>query len=319
MKRRWLTIILCAILLLSMFTGCKEAKETSGIHIYYIDALGNGIVPELYELKGKSREQQVEEVVRLLESDPESGDYRRSIPEDVSVTDIVIDKTVVTLNFDRNYHEITGYTEVLVRAAVVKSILQVKGIESVSFYVADVPLQDEKGTLIGSMTEESFIEDYGEETGSLSKTALVLYFSSADGQSLVKKNVDVYYNNNVPMERVIVDNLIKGVEDSDAKSVIPTGTKLLNVTVTDGVCYVNFDSSFLNVDSGIASEVILYSIVNSLTELSTINKVQILVNGGSTMPENGMNFKLGTSYERNTSMSMEAVQRELVIEEGQTD
>lgn len=319
MKRKWIAVSLCVTMLLTLFTGCKNKQETTGSNIYYIDALGNGIVPELHELNGKSREKQVKEVVRLLESEPESGDYRRTIPEDVTVTDIVIDKTAVTLNFNRNYQEITGYTEVLVRAAVVKSLLQVKGIESVSFYVTDVPLQDDKGTLIGSMTEDSFIEDYGEETGSLSKTALILYFSSADGQSLVKKNVDVYYNNNVPMERVIVDNLIKGVEESDAKSVIPSGTKLLNVTVTDGVCYVNFDSSFLNVDSGIASEVILYSIVNSLTELSTVNKVQILVNGGSTMPDNGMSFKLGTSYERNTSMTMEAVQRELIIEEGQTD
>lgn len=116
------------------------------------------------------------------------------------------------------------------------------------------------------------------------------------------------------MERVIVDNLIKGVDDADAKSVIPSGTKLLNITVTDGVCYVNFDSSFMNIDSGIASDVILYSIVNSLTEMSNINKVQILVNGASSMQNNGVNFKLGTSYERNTSMTMDAVDRELVVE-----
>lgn len=315
MRKKFFCCILCLMMALSLFSGCKSNKDTEGTNIYYIDALGNGIVPEKHILSGKSKEKQVKEVVKLLAQTPETADFRQTIPEEISVSDIVIDHSSVVLNFDRNYEDITGYTEVLVRAAVVKSLLQIKGIDSVSFYVADEPLQDSKGILVGSMTADTFIDDYGEETGSLSKTSLTLYFASADGQSLVKKNVDVYYNKNVPMERVIVDNLIKGVDDADAKSVIPSGTKLLTITVTDGVCYVNFDSSFMNIDSGIASDVILYSIVNSLTEMSNINKVQILVNGASAMSNNGVNFKLGTSYERNTSMTMDAVDRELVVED----
>ena len=314
MRKKLVCLGLCLILVSTALSGCTSKKDTEGTNIYYIDALGNGIVPEKHELSAKSKEKQVKEVVKLLGQTPESADYRQTIPEGMNVSDIVIDHSSVVLNFDRNYGDITGYTEVLVRAAVVKSLLQIKGIESVSFYVADEPLQDSKGILVGSMTAETFIDDYGEETGSLSKTALTLYFASADGQSLVKKNVNVYYNKNVPMERVIVDNLIKGVDDADAKSVIPSGTKLLNITVTDGVCYVNFDSSFMNIDYCIASDVILYSIVNSLTEMSNINKVQILVNGASSMQNNGVNFKLGTSYERNTSMTMDAVDRELVVE-----
>ena len=59
---------------------------------------------------------------------------------------------------------------------------------------------------------------------------------------------------------------------------------------------------------------VLYSIVNSLTELDTVNKVQILVDGASTMPQTGIGFKLGTSYERDTSMAMKATEREVLVE-----
>ena len=127
--------------------------------------------------------------------------------------------------------------------------------------------------------------------------------------------VDVYYNNNIARERLVIENLIKGIDEQDAKSPIPSGTKLLNITVTDGVCYVNFDSTFLNVDSGMSADVVVYSIVNSLTELDNINKVQLLVNGASSVAGNNSMIKLGTSYERDATKVIEAVEREILNED----
>ena len=48
---------------------------------------------------------------------------------------------------------------------------------------------------------------------------------------------------------------------------------------TDGVCYVNLDENFLMVVNNVSTDVSIYSIVNSLSELSNVNKVQILING----------------------------------------
>ncbi len=67
------------------------------------------------------------------------------------------------------------------------------------------------------MNDDTFINDYGAETGSLEKTKLTLYFASADGQSLVKQEKDVYYNKNVARERLIMDYLLKGPDSDDAK------------------------------------------------------------------------------------------------------
>lgn len=315
MRKRWIAWMLLVALVLSLFTGCKRESSENSTKIYYMDALGNGLVTEEHVLKSESREKQAKEIMKLLASAPENANYRRTIPEGVEVLDIVFDKGTITINFDHNYEDVTGYTEVLIRAAIVKSLLQIKGVESVTFYVADKPLLDSKGILVGSMSGETFIEDYGQETDSLIKTTLTLYFASADGQSLVKKYVDVYYNNNIARERLVIENLIKGIDEQDAKSPIPSGTKLLNITVTDGVCYVNFDSTFLNVDSGMSADVVVYSIVNSLTELDNINKVQLLVNGASSVAGNNSMIKLGTSYERDATKVIEAVEREILNED----
>ena len=72
-------------------------------------------------------------------------------------------------------------------------------------------------------------------------------------------------------------------ENSDIYPLINPATKVLGVTVKDGTCYVNLDNGFLTQTYNVSAEVQIYSIVNSLVELSNINKVQIAVNGNTDM------------------------------------
>lgn len=74
--------------------------------------------------------------------------------------------------------------------------------------------------------------------------------------------------------------------------------KLLSVTTVDGVCYVNFDAGFTNQDYEIQEPIVIYSIVDSLSELSTVSKVQISVNG-STKGVYRDSYKLDKIYDRN--------------------
>ncbi len=309
--KRLKTFALCLVLIfISLFTACGSETTEGGISIYYMNALGNGLKTENHVLTTDVVEDQIDEVLELLAQEPNTTEYRRSIPEGVEITDILIDEADVTLYFNHTYSELSGYTEVLVRAAVVESLIQIDGVSSVTFCVDSEPLVTSAGTVVGAMTAESFIYDYGEETDSLASTTLTLYFASADGQSLVERSTDVYYNANISIERLVIDQLISGIEGDDAVSPIPSGTKVVSVTVTDGICYVNFDSTFLTGSTIASSDVLLYSIVDSLTELSNINKVQILVDGGTDATGATFTFSLGTSYERDLSLLQEETETE---------
>jgi germination protein M len=79
--------------------------------------------------------------------------------------------------------------------------------------------------------------------------------------------------------------------------VIPKGTRIVNVSVVDGVCYVNLDDNFRNQDYGVNESIVIYAIVDSLTEIPTINKVQISVNGDTSGVYRD-SFKLSDMYER---------------------
>ena len=125
------------------------------------------------------------------------------------------------------------------------------------------------------MNQDSFIENPGEQINSIQCTTLKLYFANETGDGLVEETrSDVYYSSNVSME------------------------KLIMVSVVDGVCYVSLDENFKNQDYQVNEAVVIYSIVDSLTELSTISKVQISVNGDTSGTYRD-NFKLSDMYDRN--------------------
>lgn len=301
MKKKILVLFLLFSLLCSFASGC-DTDEKDDFRIYYLNAMGDGITPVSYAAKATGTTGLIEEALEQLAAEPEDVNYRKTIPANVNIVETHLDKEALSVYFDGGYKELTGYTEVLVRAAIVKTLVQIDGVESVSFFVLSEPLLDSSGSLVGSMTADTFVEDYGNETQSLATTDLTLYFASADGQSLVVQETEVHYNKNIARERLIIEYLLKGPKDSDVIGVIPSGTKVLNVTVADGVCYVNFDSTFLEQRGDVSSQVVLYAIVDSLTELSYVNKVQILVDGGSIMPANGPDFLLGHSYERDVTL-----------------
>lgn len=108
-----------------------------------------------------------------------------------------------------------------------------------------------------------------------------LYFANETGDKLVKvTNGGGYYSINVPLEKKIVELLIKGPPgDSDAKPTIAKDTKILGVSIVEGVCYVNLDKTFMNQSMNVQQELPVYSIVNSLMDACKIHGVQISVEG----------------------------------------
>ena len=91
---------------------------------------------------------------------------------------------------------------------------------------------------------------------------------------------EVFHSMNTSLERLVVEQLLAGSQNGGL-SVMPKNTKVLNVSLTDNTCYVNLDSGFISGDTDVAEYIPIYAIVDSLTELQTVNKVQITVNGSA--------------------------------------
>lgn len=319
-SRRYMIVSLCLVLLSALtcvMAGCGGETEESAYHIEYLNKNKTCIIKMPYEPESVEKEDMIREFLAVLSSDSDHVECRKPIPNEVEVVNYSLDGVLLTLHFDLDYEKMNAVEEVLCRAAIVRTMTQIKGVECVAFYIGDTPLADAKGNLVGSMTADSFVENPGEQINSIQNTTLTLYFSNESGDGLVKEiREDVYYSSNVSLEKLIMEQLLEGPGISGAKSAIPEGTKLVTVSVVDGVCYVNLDETFKNQNYKINEAVVIYSIVDSLSELPTINKVQISVNGDTSGVYRD-NFALSNMYDRNLDYVIDAKSEatEEVIEE----
>ena len=189
-------------------------------------------------------------------------------------------------------------TEVLTRAAIVRTLTQIEGINYVNMKIGDKDLTDSLGAVIGSMTADQFVDNSGNEINTYENVDLTLYFASENGKYLVKAIRPVEYSSNISLERVIVENLIMGPSGENLYPTINPNTKIQSVTVKDNICYVNLSEDFLIQQSNVTPEVTIYSIVNTLVELSNVNKVQIAIGGNNSVIFRET-FELTMLFERN--------------------
>ncbi len=273
-------MILCLMGILSL-TACSE-KEGTEMNLFYMNTDGNMLVQEEYIRTEKLSEKAVEEVLEALKNPENKKENVSVITKNVEIESFTLKNNKLELVFNKEYIKLTKSEEVLLRAAVVQSLVQIPDITFVSFYVEDEPLKDSNGKIIGMMSSEDFVQNIGSSLKSYQSTELKLYFVNADGTKLsMEKRSDVKYGINTSIEKLVVEQLMKGTTSSKRSSSVASTVKLMGVSVKEGICYVNFDSTFLDGGLNQVPEVTIYSIVNSIIANGNATKVQILVEGSS--------------------------------------
>ena len=295
-----LKIFLLLTMCMFLMTGCKkeEILEEGQSAIYYLNKDGTSVVPVAYEITGETAEKKIEELLLKLEEAPESVDYRRTIPENVTLLQYTLDRKQLYLDFSSEYLNLDKATEVLVRAAIVHTMTQVEEVSYIGFQIAGEPLKDTKGNNIGLMNANTFLDNMGSEENATKIVKLNLYYANKSGDKLKTQSSVLEYNANVAVEKVVVEQLIAGPSEEGFFATIPKDTKVMSITTKDGVCYVNLDTAFTGQGYDVLGAVTIYSIVNSLTEISGISSVQILVNGETSITYKD-NISLETTFQRN--------------------
>ena len=299
--RKWLWILLLAVPLL--MAGCRKQQQVdeSGYQIWYINQDETCLKYENKELQSKNEEGLLREMMEVMRETPTDDELKPVIPEDVELLDFDFEHNQLYLDFSPEYKKMPKVYEVLCRAAIVRTMGQIDGVEYVDFQVNGEPLTDLEGKEIGLMNEDQFIENAGEEINAYKTADLTLYFSNKAGDKLVEQRVAMEYNSNISLEKLIVEQLIAGPPFEGAYPTIPSETKLLNISIKDNICYVNLDEGFLGTGYNVIESIPVYSIVNSLIENTDAQKVQISINGESNrMFRESINFD--TIFEKNEGL-----------------
>ncbi len=288
MKKRMILAVV-VLLVTAGLCACGRGKQEGSYsyQIYYVNKEGTCVVSEEYvtDTSSEDKEELLQEFIGLLKDTSDRPEYLSPLSD--SYQGYALNEGQVNLDFSEDYAKQGHIVEVLGRAAVVRTVTQINGIDTVTFSVQGEALVDAIGIPVGAMTADSFIDNAGTEINAYVDTEFRLYFANETGDALTEVSRNVIYNSNISMEQQVVEELIKGPRQDDVagyEAGYPTvnpAVTILSVTVRDRVCYVNLSEEFLTPVYDVTSQVALYSIVNSLVELPGVNKVQISIDGNT--------------------------------------
>lgn len=274
---------LCLLVLCLFLSACgKEQNEDKDIiQVYFVSNSETKVEMHPMEMTRKDSESRLQELLTYLSTQPEKLEYKVPLNMGFQVLDTSLKEGKLLINVDSSYTELPVTTEILVRAALVRTLTQLENVNYVGISVAGDQLFDSFGNPVGWMSADQFIDNDGNEINTYELAKIKLYFADEEGTGLIAAFREKHYSTNTPLERFVVEELIQGPSGQVA-GLYPTinpDTKIIGVMTKDGVCYVNLDDTFLTVVNNVSIELAIYSIVNSLAELNNINKVQILING----------------------------------------
>lgn len=297
---RRLLAVLAALILLTGCSGNGETEALSEYFMYYLSLEANKVVENAYEPEASSGDEMIQEFVDRLNETPEGEDYQRLMPKDVKIDSYSLEDSTLILTIGGDYEQMERPREVLVRVGLVRAFTQISGVDRVQIVTENGELKDSAGNVIGAMTRESFVENAGSEINNYQYTTLTLYFANETGDKLVPETRSVYYSTSVPLERVVVEQLVKGPAEEGHYAVLPSDTNILSVTTSENIAYVNFDNTFMNGTMSVVQEIPIYALVNSITTNCPVQRVQFSIDGESdvTFRES---MKLNQFYERDLS------------------
>lgn len=308
--KRIIHLILAFIIAFSMCSCDKHtvdtgSKLTKDVTLFFSNADYNDIQAEKRIVAYENETHLYESVINELIKGPSEVGAKAVIPEGTKLLDIRLDGLLANLNFSKEYFNFSGENsksaELLARYSIVKTMCSLDGIDKVCISVEGSELLNSSGNPLGPIGE-SDIAVSPDQQENVAEKYVTLYFADEMGEKLVARRRRVPMVDN-SIEKTIVTELVAGpANDDNVYSTIPSGTKVLSVETKEGICFVNFSGEFISKFNGgsAAATMTIYSVVNSLTELTDIDKVQFLIEGAKT--DTFGDYEFSEPFERDSSL-----------------
>ncbi len=284
---RRIKFILAMFMAVVIMCGCESSNiELSGssegaasCEIYRIEIATQTLKAETTALEGETQEQMVEYAFsKMREKTDESAS---AVPDGLELNGIMIDSGLLSVDFNSAYSSMTAGEELAFKTATVYTFTSLDFVDYVYITVESNPIQMTNGQYLGKLGREDIVIDGNISAEPTNYEILTLYFKSEDDTGLDTEIREVEVNPNQPIERYVVEQLILGPEDEGLKSMIPTDTKIRDISSADEICYVDLSGEFVSKQTGTDSDAVaaVYCIVNSLGELEDVTRVQFLIDG----------------------------------------
>jgi germination protein M len=274
---------LCALTALS---GCAGAPGGNGgananarnVALYFGNAEKTDLSREDVSMPPNQAEPARFALEKLLDG-PKNPSNTRLIRAGAVLLDLSVSDGLARVNLSKEFYNEDSVKDVLAIYSILHTLTAFEEVERVKVLVEGEEYIGANGKPFGELKSGDMPS--GVAPPHEKSMTLTLYFTDAQSSFLMKeiRRVDAPQSDSV--EKLIMNELIKGPKTEGLSRTVPAETKLRSIEVKDGVCFVNLSAEFISKHSGgsAAETMTVYSVVDSLTELSAVNKVQFLIEG----------------------------------------
>lgn len=257
---------LLALAALMLLTACvsEVPQQETAFEFYYpagtVSYESGALCAQTAPLGTESLSPQ--ELVRAYLDAAPPADASSAVPAVWTFSAASLDGSTFSLRFTGR--RVTAAERSLACCCLAKTLLQLENVLRVSIQTpeSDTPL---------ILTESDMLL---KDTAMLPQEETVtLYLPDAQRRYLTAETQTVEVMDAEQKARFIFEQLLQ------ANPCIPAGTQLLDISVESGVCTADLSSDFTQHDGFSAERLSVYSLVNSLTELSEITAVDLWVAG----------------------------------------
>lgn len=155
--------------------------------------------------------------------------------------------------------------------------------------------------------ETEYVPETEVSQTALRKTIITLYFRNKENGEIVKetKLIDSKLLLRDPYQELL-NILISGPENQNLEKLIPEGTKILETVFENGCVTINFSKEFIeNSIDEVKKVQAIYTIFETLTELTEVNDIKILIEGEEKEDINNAILNMKNSNPNNNSKNNE--------------
>lgn len=230
----------------------------------------NYLVQTEVPLEGNKLEDKIKNIIEYLKEDNDSlkDNLKGYIPRYAKLINIKIDSNKIILNFTKTILSNKENRDIII-TGIVKSLLELKEIEKVSFLIEDKEYRELKKEYDKYITINSNYNYHNRNN--ISK--VVIYYLDNTYNNFIP--VTYYMNNNKEKIEIIIEELKNN--PSNLISFISNNLELLDYKEEENVLSLNFNSYLLNKNEKV-TETILNEISYSVFDNYDVNMVMFLIN-----------------------------------------
>lgn len=273
--KRTLLLLLCLSLPLSA-CAVKTSPDSGGsISVYRIispEFQTSGELLQAVELPLAEGADPVAAAVEALAAEPMNDRLESPLSSNLRIVSAERSGSSVIIELNPSYYLLTGMDKTTLDSCLCLTMCSINGVERVVTRIGNEVIEE-------NLRASDILLENTVKTSSEAKVRL--YYPSNLRLRYEYRSLSLEGEGSI--ERSVVEELLSGPRSAELYPALPEGTVLLTVYTQDGVCTVSLSEDLAAAcdEQPDNAPLWVYSVVNSLCSLSSVNSVKIIIEGAS--------------------------------------